>query len=64
MPPLHEPPAHSRAGLAHQLAGACPGLRCAWWCEGASGVGDFVLARALPTEAVFDALLHNPAADG
>ena len=64
MPPLSEQPAQARDGLAQQLAGACPGLRCAWWCEGASGADDFVLARQLPSEAAFDALLHDPGAEG
>ena len=36
----------------------------AWWCEGAAGVDDFVVARELPTDAAFDALWRSgPAGD-
>jgi len=52
------------AALSPRLARACPGLRSAWWCEGAADVADFVLAAALPEGAAFDALLHDPAVGG
>ncbi|HTP73023.1 MAG TPA: type VI secretion system-associated protein TagF [Burkholderiaceae bacterium] len=55
--------AHSGARLAQQLSALCADLRSAWWCEGAQRPDDFVLAPALPVDAAFDALLHNPPAD-
>ncbi|HET7527395.1 MAG TPA: type VI secretion system-associated protein TagF [Burkholderiaceae bacterium] len=64
MPALHgERRAESHAGtrLAQQLRDVSPGLRCAWWCEGARAAGDFIVAPALPDGAAFDALLHGPA---
>ncbi|HEY6353832.1 MAG TPA: type VI secretion system-associated protein TagF [Burkholderiaceae bacterium] len=62
MPALHGErriEAHAGTRLAQQLADACAGLRCAWWCEGAIGADDFVAARALPASAAFDALLRS-----
>ena len=67
MPTLHGErriEAHAGARLALQLADSRPEYRCAWWCEGAAGVDDFVVARELPTDAAFDALLRGgPAGD-
>ena len=62
MPALHgerRVEAHAGTRLAQQLVDSCAGLRCAWWCEGAVGVGDFVVARALPADAAFDALWRS-----
>jgi len=62
MPMLHgerRNEAHAGTRLALQLADSCEGLRCAWWCEGAADVDDFVVAHALPVDAAFDALLHS-----
>lgn len=58
--PAVAPPDKPLAVLAQRLA--VSGARSAWWCEGAAGVADFVLAPALPVDAAFDALLHNPPA--
>jgi type VI secretion system protein ImpM len=67
MPGLHGErriEAHAGTRLALQLIDQCAGLRSAWWCEGAAGVDGFVVARALPTDAAFDALLRGgPAGD-
>lgn len=67
MPALHgerRVEAHAGTRLALQLAAACAGYRCAWWCQGAAGVDHFVPARELPTGAAFDALLRaGPAGD-
>ena len=63
MPPLNDArqaEAHAGAWLAQEIADATPGSRSAWWCEGAAQVADFVVAPALPVDAAFDALLHNP----
>jgi type VI secretion system protein ImpM len=55
--------AHAGTRLAQQLADSCAGLRCAWWCEGAAGVDDFVVSHGLPADAAFDALWRGgPAA--
>lgn len=62
--PASAPSTAPLAALARQLADACPGVRSAWWCEGAAEAADFVLAPALPAGAAFDALLHNPPASG
>jgi len=51
--------AHAGTRLAQQLADSCAGLRCAWWCEGAAGVDDFIVARALPADATFDGLWRS-----
>jgi type VI secretion system protein ImpM len=61
MPALHGErriEAHAGTWLAQQITDSSAGLRCAWWCEGAARADDFVAARALPTGAAFDALLH------
>jgi type VI secretion system protein ImpM len=61
MPSVHgERRAEDHAGsrLALQLAGSNAGPRCAWWCEGAAAVDDFVVSRNLPTDDAFDALLR------
>jgi type VI secretion system protein ImpM len=50
---------HAGTLLARQLADSSAGLRCAWWCEGAAVVDDFVTSRMLPAGALFDALLHS-----
>jgi type VI secretion system protein ImpM len=49
---------HAGSRLALQLAGST-GPRCAWWCEGAAAVDDFVVSRNLPTDDAFDALLRS-----
>jgi len=51
--------AHAGTLLARQLADSSVGLRCAWWCEGAVGVDDFVATPTLPAGALFDALLQS-----
>ncbi|HSW27327.1 MAG TPA: type VI secretion system-associated protein TagF, partial [Burkholderiaceae bacterium] len=67
MPTLHGErriEAHAGTRLALQFADSCAGLRSAWWCEGAVGVDDFVVARELPADTAFDALWHGgPAGD-
>jgi len=66
MPALHgerRGEAHAGTRLAQQLCDAKPGLRCAWWCEGALDVRDFVVDSALPTGAAFDALLRAAPVD-
>jgi type VI secretion system protein ImpM len=64
LPPLHgdrRVEAHAGSRLASELADACPGVRCAWWCEGATRADEFVLAHDLPDGTAFDALLHSGA---
>ena len=48
--------AHGGTRLAQQIADSCAGSRCAWWCEGAAAVDDFIVAHTLPVDAAFDAL--------
>jgi type VI secretion system protein ImpM len=64
MPALHgerRGEAHAGSTLAEQLHAAGTPLRSAWWCEGAERVEQYVIAGALPTGAVFDALLRDGA---
>jgi type VI secretion system ImpM family protein len=67
MPLLHgerRAEANASTRLAQQLCAEQPDLRCAWWCEGALEVRDFVLAATLPVGAAFDTLLQGaPAGD-
>jgi type VI secretion system protein ImpM len=51
--------AHAGSWLARELHAARAALRCAWWCEGASRVDQFVCSHVLPTDAAFMALLRE-----
>jgi len=62
MPVLHGDrriEAHAGMRLERQIADACAGYRCVWWCEGAAEGDGFVAAHELPTGARFDALLRS-----
>jgi type VI secretion system protein ImpM len=45
--------------VAQQLHAQHARLRCVWWCEGASGSGDYIGTDALPRGAAFMALLRE-----
>jgi len=66
MPGLHgerRVEAHAGTLLAQQLREAERSLRSAWWCEGAEQTADFVVADALPSDDLFDALLRDGHSD-
>lgn len=53
--------AHAGTLLAQQLRQADATLRCAWWCEGASRVEQFLCAHDLPADAAFIGLWRDAA---